>query len=151
MENQSPLQASPLTSPSKGGKNKGILIVMIILVVVFIGGGFILISKMLSGSSNTSNSALSTPTDAPPKVAPIIEASYICQDKKTMKVTYDSVNNTAKVVLSDGRTLDLTQQETGSGTQYANSDGSIILYGKGSLAFLEENGKQTYKSCGSGS
>jgi membrane-bound inhibitor of C-type lysozyme len=138
-------------TPSAGGKNKGILIAIIVLIVIFIGGGFILVSKMTSGSSQTTKSSSSNPTDVPATIAPIVEANYTCQDKKTMKITYDNTAHTAKVVLSDGRTLNLTQQESGSGTQYANSDGTIVLSSKGNSALLTENGKQTYEACSSGS
>lgn len=146
------VSTQPASAPSSGGKNKGLLVVIVVLIVIFIGGGFILVSKMISGSSKTSTaSSSSTPTDVPATIAPMIEATYTCQDKKTMKVTYDNTAHTAKVVLSDGRTLDLKQQESGSGVQYVNSDGTIVLASKGNSALLTENGKQTYQACSSGS
>jgi hypothetical protein len=51
----------------------------------------------------------------------------------------------ATLVLSDGRMLVLPQVVSGSGTRYEK--GAIAFVGKGSNAFLTENGATTYENC----
>ena len=52
-----------------------------------------------------------------------------------------------KLMLSDGRTLDLPQTLSGSGARYANAAETIVFWNKGNTAFIEESGKTTYEGC----
>lgn len=77
--------------------------------------------------------------------APLVEepdALFSCATG-SFDVTYGE--GTATLALSDGRTLTLTQVQSGSGIRYA-ADG-VELMSKGSWAVLTENGTATYDQC----
>jgi len=81
----------------------------------------------------------------PPK--PISEATYKCEEGKAIDATYypDSVDLT----LTDGRSLELPQVISGSGTRYANADESFVFWSKGDTAFVTEGSDDTmtFRDC----
>ena len=78
---------------------------------------------------------------------PIASATYRCAGDKGIDATYypDSVDLT----LTDGRSLDLPQVISGSGTRYANADESFQFFSKGDTAFIAEGSDDniTFKDC----
>lgn len=70
---------------------------------------------------------------------------FFCQDKKTISVSFK--DQSAKIILSDGRYLDLPQAMSASGARYASSDENLVFWNKGDTAFLEENGTETFTGC----
>ncbi len=77
--------------------------------------------------------------------APIGAVAYACGAGKTFMATFAADDSAVTVVLSDGRTLTLPHVMSGSGIRY--EQGGVALVGKGSDAFIEENGTQTYANC----
>ncbi len=51
------------------------------------------------------------------------------------------------LLLSDGRQLALPQVISASGARYANPDESFVFWNKGTTAFIQENGVETYSGC----
>lgn len=92
---------------------------------------------------------------------PIASAFYMCNDQKTIQSDYykgaqiqvepgqmPQPTGSVKLVLSDGRNLQLSQTISADGSRYANSDESIVFWSKGNGAFiLENNQQQTYIGC----
>jgi membrane-bound inhibitor of C-type lysozyme len=78
-------------------------------------------------------------------VAPTVTstASYLCRDGKTVDAAFTASNVT--LTLSDTRALILPIAVSASGMRYEN--GTEVFVGKGSNAFLEEKGTQTYVDC----
>jgi len=78
---------------------------------------------------------------------PIATATYRCEGDKGIDATYypDSVDLT----LTDGRSLELPQVISGSGTRYANADESFQFWSKGDTAFVTEGSDEsmTFKDC----
>ena len=78
---------------------------------------------------------------------PIATAIYRCEGDKGVGATYypDSVD----LILTDGRSLDLPQVISGSGTRYANADESFQFFSKGDTAFIAEGSDDniTFKDC----
>jgi membrane-bound inhibitor of C-type lysozyme len=77
----------------------------------------------------------------------IAEVSYTCDQGKTIDATI--YQNSAKVVLSDGRTMMLPQTVSADGTRYANKDESFVFWSKGNTAFVTEGdpNNPTYNNC----
>lgn len=70
-------------------------------------------------------------------------ASYLCRDGKTIDATYKTYS--VILTLSDTRGLALPQVVSGSGVRYEKE--GIVFVSKGTNAFLEEDGKQTFADC----
>lgn len=91
----------------------------------------------------------------------IVQVSYICNDSKTINISFykgaeRSVqpgempipSGSVKIVLSDGRNLDLSQTISADGARYANSDESFVFWSKGNGALvLENNVEKSYIGC----
>lgn len=75
----------------------------------------------------------------------IFSAYFSCADDKTIAAHFSSQQ--AKLILSDGRTLDLTVATSASGARYASADEQTVFWNKGDQANLEEQGKVTYSNC----
>jgi len=81
-----------------------------------------------------------------PTPANTITADFLCADNKNIKAEFvNGENSFVKLILSDGRHLDLPIAISASGARYANSDESIVFWNKGDTAFIEENGVMTYE------
>lgn len=79
----------------------------------------------------------------PPKQ---LKATFVCeQGKKIDVVFYFAEKPMADVTLSDGRNYLLSQGMSASGARYVNPDETFVLWIKGDTAFIEENGKVTYR------
>lgn len=78
-----------------------------------------------------------------PASAVVSTASFLCRDGKTMDASFTS--DAVTLTLSDTRALVLPQVMSGSGIRYEKDD--IAFVSKGSNAFLEEKGEQTYVDC----
>jgi membrane-bound inhibitor of C-type lysozyme len=78
---------------------------------------------------------------------PIATAIYKCDGDKGIDATYypDSV----ALTLTDGRSLELPQVISGSGTRYANADESFVFWSKGDTAFVTEGAddNMSFKDC----
>ncbi len=70
-------------------------------------------------------------------------ASYLCRDGKTIDATYKTYS--VILTLSDTRGLALPQVVSGSGIRYEKE--GIVFASKGTNAFLEEGGEQTFTDC----
>ncbi len=70
-------------------------------------------------------------------------ASYLCRDGKSMDASF--TDTAVTLTLSDTRALILPIAQSASGIRYEN--GTQVFVGKGSNAFLEEDGIQTYVDC----
>ena len=75
----------------------------------------------------------------------IIRATFNCASGKTIRVEFS--NDKVKLLLSDGRKIELTHAISASGARYANSDESFVFWNKGNTAFIEENGQMTFTDC----
>lgn len=75
-------------------------------------------------------------------------AEYSCDMDKTIKASYYEEGK-VKLVLSDGRNLELPLALSASGARYANADESIVFWNKGNTAFITEGSdtNQTYTNC----
>lgn len=90
-----------------------------------------------------------------------IKASYLCNEGKTVAVTFykgtpKPVNpgempiptGSTDLILSDGRNLTLGQTISADGGRYANSDESFVFWSKGNGALvLENNVEKSYIGC----
>lgn len=74
-----------------------------------------------------------------------IRAAFNCSEGKTIKAEF--ISGKAKLILSDGRKIELPQAISASGARYANSDESFVFWNKGNTAFIEENGQTTFTDC----
>ncbi len=92
---------------------------------------------------------------------PIAQATYICDGGKTIQAAFYKgegqtvepgqppiPSGSVKLILSDGRNLNLAQTISADGGRYANSDESFIFWDKGDKALVLENGtEKDYKEC----
>jgi membrane-bound inhibitor of C-type lysozyme len=108
------------------------IVIGIIIVLLIVAGAFAFIH--IEGIK----SQLASTTPAPAGNA----VQYSCT-QGTIAATF--TDSQATLVLSDGRMLVLPQVVSGSGTRYEK--GAIAFVGKGSNAFLTENGATTYENC----
>ena len=104
-----------------------------------------------------------TPTTTTQQPQPVASVAFACDAGKSIAATFYQGSSTPSadpaqpptpggsvtVNLSDGRTATLPQTISGSGIRYANADQSLIFWGKGNTAFVEEgpNQDQTYTGC----
>ncbi len=90
----------------------------------------------------------------------VLEVSYLCDEKKTIKANYFNGSTTevksgempvpngeVDLVLSDDRQMNLKQTISASGIRYATADESMIFWSKGETAFIVENDKETFSDC----
>ena len=98
-----------------------------------------------------------------PSVLPslITKVSYICKDDKAIEASFykgelklvapgemPKPNGSVKIVLSDGRKLDLIQTISADGSRYVNADESFVFWSKGNGALvLENNIEKSYIGC----
>ena len=108
-------------------KNKLPWILLIVLVIIVI--------VLAMRHANTSTT---TPTQTTTNTV-----TYACAGGSSINASF--TDNSVTLKLSDGRTLTLPQQESGSGIQY-QKDG-VLFASKGDNAFVTENEIQTYTDC----
>ncbi len=79
--------------------------------------------------------------------------TYACNDRKSIKATFIETTGTtsvqtAKVMLSDGRTMTLSHTRAADGVRYANPDESFVFWSKGNGALVLENSEsKSYIGC----
>lgn len=93
---------------------------------------------------------------------PIAQVTYICNDNKTIDAAFYKgetqpmvepgqppiPTGSVKIVLSDGRNLNLSQTISADGARYANSDESFVFWSVGNSALvLENNVEKSYIGC----
>lgn len=105
---------------------------------------------------------LGTPVvvDQTPKL--LNRVMYMCNDSKTIDAAYyespaktatavgqaPTPNGNVKLILSDGRALDLPQTISASGARYTNADETFVFWSKGNGALvLEDNVEKSYIGC----
>ena len=71
--------------------------------------------------------------------------AYTCADSKKFEILAFSAAQERVTLFVEGKTLELKQERSGSGTRH--SDGTVTLVSKGVEAFIEQGGVQTYKDC----
>lgn len=90
-----------------------------------------------------------------------INLTYLCHGGKTIEASFYNgevkpgeagqppiPTGSLKLLLSDGRNLDLAQTISADGTRYANNDESFIFWNKGNEALiLENNQEKNYLGC----
>lgn len=130
---------------------KTIATVVIIIVIAFV------IIRNYSSKPAYNNGPVTSQT-----ATPVATASYSCNAGKTITASfYDgpvippvadgqppTPTGSAKVVLSDGRTMTLMQKISASGARYANADETFVFWSKGNGALvLENNEEKSYIGC----
>lgn len=78
---------------------------------------------------------------------PVNSAQFSCDADKTIQA--DFYKDKVRLVLSDGRTLDLPQAVSASGARYADAAGTTVFWNKGDTAFVTEGSdtNQTFANC----
>lgn len=128
-------------------KKRPIFIFLILVAIISIGAWYV--NK--KGDENLPGSQLTL----------ISEVTYVCDNNKTIQAAFYEgefipvepgeppiPSGEAKIVLSDGRSLDLPQTISASGVRYANSDESFIFWIKGENAMVLEGGaEKDFKGC----
>ena len=123
----------------------------IIAIIILLVGGYFAVTKNLFNTNNASTTATTTAATTTPAV--INSVTYSCDDSKTIAAAY--TQTAVALTLSDGRSLNLPQTESGSGIRYeevATSTGSasstdIVFWSEGDNAFMTENASSTYQNC----
>ena len=100
------------------------------------------------------NATTSTNADVSP-AAPAAQAVYNCDGGKTISAEFYKgeqikvepgqppvPTGRVKLVLSDGRNLELAQTISADGGRYANTDESFVFWDKGGPALILENGEE---------
>ncbi|MFA5936739.1 MAG: DUF333 domain-containing protein [Candidatus Paceibacterota bacterium] len=90
--------------------------------------------------NNQKNITIEKPTDTV-----INSATFSCAENKTIQTIF--FKDKVELTLSDGRNMLLLQAISASGARYANADESFVFWNKGDTAFIEEEGKTTFKEC----
>lgn len=125
-------------------------ITFFILIAVIFLGAWVWQANKKSGGNNGNESP-----------APIAQVVYICNNDKTIEAAFYKgepkvvepgempiPSDSVKIILSDGRKLDLFQTISADGSRYANSDESFVFWSKGNGALvLENNDQKNYIGC----
>ncbi len=72
-------------------------------------------------------------------------ATFRCAQGKTIEAVF--FNDRVELNLSDGRSMLISQGLSADGARYANTDESFVFWEKGDTAFIEEQGRTTFKDC----
>ena len=124
------------------------LIFIFLIIIIIVGGGIWYTNS--KGNKNPSSSP-----------SPIAQVTYLCNGDKAIDAAFYKgepkqvepgempiPSGSAKINLSDGRNLDLSQTISADGGRYANSDESFIFWSKGNGALvLENNVEKNYIGC----
>jgi membrane-bound inhibitor of C-type lysozyme len=128
------------------------LIFILLILIIIAGAGIWYVNNKINKSS---------PSSLLPSPSPTTQVTYICDGNKTIDVAFYKgqpkpvqpgempiPSGSAKIVLSDGRSFDLSQTVSADGGRYANSDESFIFWSKGDGALvLEDNVEKNYTGC----
>ncbi|MFA6354359.1 MAG: MliC family protein [Candidatus Paceibacterota bacterium] len=97
----------------------------------------------------------------PSSLSFVAQANYVCNGGGTIDATFYKgeaqpvkpgeppiPSGMVKIILSDGRTFNLSQTISADGGRYANSDESFVFWSKGDGAMvLEDNIEKNYTGC----
>lgn len=85
---------------------------------------------------------------SPASAGDVVHALFRCDAGRTLDAVFgNGALSSVSLMLSDGRSLVLPQVRSGSGARYANADESVVFWNKGHTAFIDENGRRTYRRC----
>jgi len=118
-----------------------------LLIIVVVLAGLVYAVDSVKLNEGTSPLASTTPTSS----LPPLTATYYCAGGKTVAATFKQ--DSAGIVLSDGRSFDLASTLSASGARYetgANTASDVVFWTKGSNAFLTENGNTVLDNCVAG-
>ncbi len=136
--------------------NKFLIFFALLIVLIF--GGFYFIYQTELPEEPTKD----TPIVVDQSPVLLNKVAYMCNESKTIDASYyespakpasvvgqpPTPNGYAKLILSDGRALDLPQTISASGARYANADETFIFWSKGNGALVLEEGKEkNYIGC----
>ncbi len=125
------------------------IVFLLLLALIIISAGIWYINNKNNAPSQSESPTL------------ISQINYLCNGGRTINAAYYkgavvSVSpgeppiptGSVKVVLSDGRSLNLPQTISASGVRYANSDESFVFWNKGdAVLVLENNTEKDYTNC----
>lgn len=98
----------------------------------------------LDGVGENKNQDISKELGKPSAVGTI----FGCDERKNIQATFhDGSSSVIDLILSDGRTLVLSQTVSASGARYTTEDETVVFWNKGGAAFIEEGGKTTFANC----
>ena len=119
----------------------------IIVIIILVAGGYLALHDNFFSAAPAP-----APTTATTTPAVVNNVTYSCDAGKIIAAAYSST--AVALTLSDGRSLDLPQTESGSGIRYeataTSTDGSsadIVFSSEGDNANLMENASTTYQDC----
>ncbi len=134
-------------------------VILFVIAVIIIGGAVWAYKEKASSDKagqTTGSGQVSGTKD------PIATAQYACNSGKSITTSFyegtatpasgpnmpPTPGGTAHIVLSDGRTFDLSQTISADGARYASTDGAFVFWTKGNGALvLEHTNQQTYVGC----
>jgi membrane-bound inhibitor of C-type lysozyme len=130
---------------------KKFITIIVIIVVVIAGWWYFAAHKAQAPATGGDTTGTS----------PVNTVSYACDGGKTITAAFyqgeatpstdantpPTPGGSAKVDLSDGRSLTLPQTISADGARYANADESFVFWSKGNGALVLENNQQTYMGC----
>jgi membrane-bound inhibitor of C-type lysozyme len=150
-------------------------LLLIILIMIILAGAWILYMNSVPNKNSVSWPAISSlPTSTSPSLSlasstlsaassskPISQVTYVCKNDKTIKAAFYEgklipvkpgespiPTGSVKLVLSDGRNLDLPQTLSADGARYANTDESFVFWSKGDGSLvLENDAEKDYVGC----
>lgn len=84
----------------------------------------------------------------PDSAGDVVHAGFRCADGRTIDAVFSNgARSSVSIALSDGRSLSLPLGPSGSGARYAGDRDRVVFWNKGDTAFLEEDGRMTYRDC----
>ena len=99
-----------------------------------------------TGATGASGASGATGVVVPPSPSGTHYA-YTCDAGKKFEAVYFPADQQKATLMLEGKTIDLKQGPSGSGTRYADAAGTLTLSSKGATAFIEQGGQQSYANC----
>ncbi|MGE3856610.1 MAG: MliC family protein [Dehalococcoidia bacterium] len=99
-------------------------------------------------AATTPTSTASTGASRPVIVPPSPDGTrynFACAEGKTFSILAYPAAQERVTLMVEGKTLELKQERQGSGTRHSNGEYTLIQ--KGVDAFIEQDGRQTYRDC----
>jgi hypothetical protein len=77
-----------------------------------------------------------------------VHALFRCEGGRTVDAVFSNgAQSSVSLRLSDGRSLSLPQAMSASGARYADAGERFVFWNKGDGAFIDENGRPSYRGC----
>ena len=99
-----------------------------------------------TGATGASGASGATGVVVPPSPSGTRYA-YTCDAGKKFEAVYFPADQQKATLILEGKTIDLKQGPSGSGTRYSDTAGTLTLSSKGASAFIEQGGQQSYANC----